>query len=212
MTASAGPALKQLHAEFGDQVTFLTLYVREAHPGECYPQVATMEEKLAHSRDYQARDGLPWTVAVDDPEGSLHRMLDPRPNAAYLMGTDGNVAFRSLWSNDTQSLRDALAAFVSGRPLPVRENELLLVPMIKGMGTMEQTLEIAGDVAKQDVLRQVPPMYAMARIASLFEPLPPLGRGIAATAVTMAGMAALVIGARRLLGHSDDRRYMSRSW
>src|SRR2546422_673281 len=32
MTASAGPALKRLYAEFGDRVAFLTLYVREAHP------------------------------------------------------------------------------------------------------------------------------------------------------------------------------------
>ena len=46
MTASAGSALKQLHEEFGDRVAFVTLYVREAHPGERYPQSQTLEQKL----------------------------------------------------------------------------------------------------------------------------------------------------------------------
>jgi hypothetical protein len=34
MTASAGPALTCLYAEFGNQVAFVTLYVRKAHPGD----------------------------------------------------------------------------------------------------------------------------------------------------------------------------------
>jgi hypothetical protein len=41
MTASAVPALKKLWAEFGSRVAFITLYVREAHPGENYPQPQT---------------------------------------------------------------------------------------------------------------------------------------------------------------------------
>jgi len=36
MTKSAGPALNDLYAEFGDRVEFLALYVREAHPGDRY--------------------------------------------------------------------------------------------------------------------------------------------------------------------------------
>jgi hypothetical protein len=40
----------RLSAEFGDRVAFLTLYVREAQPGERYPQPQTFEEKLAHAR------------------------------------------------------------------------------------------------------------------------------------------------------------------
>lgn len=52
MTASAGPALKRMHEEFGDRVGFVTLYVREAHPGERYPQPETFEQKLEHARAY----------------------------------------------------------------------------------------------------------------------------------------------------------------
>lgn len=66
MTASAGPALLRLHREFADRIGFVTLYVREAHPGDRYPQPTTFEQKLPYARDYQARDAIPWPVAVDD--------------------------------------------------------------------------------------------------------------------------------------------------
>ena len=96
MTKSAGPALKQLHHEFGDRIGFVSLYVREAHPGDDYPQPESFERKLRHARDYRDREELSWPVAFDDVEGTLHRQLDPKPNAAYLMATDGTVLWRSI--------------------------------------------------------------------------------------------------------------------
>ncbi|MDP8974054.1 MAG: redoxin domain-containing protein, partial [Actinomycetota bacterium] len=48
MVASNGQALKRLHEEFGDQVSFVTLYVREAHPGERYPQPGAFKQKLEY--------------------------------------------------------------------------------------------------------------------------------------------------------------------
>lgn len=59
MALSGVPDLKQLHARFGDRVEFVTLYVREAHPGERYPQPDTAEQKLAHARAYKKRTGIP---------------------------------------------------------------------------------------------------------------------------------------------------------
>jgi len=148
MTASAGPALKRLYAEFGDRVAFLTLYVREAHPGERYPQPQTFEEKLAHARAYEARDQIPWPVVVDDITGSLHQTLDARPEAAYLMDTDGIVAFRALWANDERVLHQVLKAIVSGQPSPLGENQEKLIPMLKGMGVMYEILGFAGKPAR----------------------------------------------------------------
>ena len=108
MTRNAGPALKRLYNEFGDDVRFVTLYVREAHPGDRYPQPRNFREKLVNARIYRERDRIPWPVAVDDLEGTLHRSLDNKANAAYIVDLDGNVAFRALWSNDYQTLREAL--------------------------------------------------------------------------------------------------------
>jgi hypothetical protein len=75
MTASAGPALRHLHDEFGDRVQFLTLYVREAHPGDRYGQPQDMATKTAHARAYAERDRIDWPVAIDEIDGSLHTAL-----------------------------------------------------------------------------------------------------------------------------------------
>src|SRR5918994_5949711 len=114
MTASAGPVLKQLYGEFRNRVKFLTLYVREAHPGERYRQPSTFEQKREHARAYKSRDEIPWPIAVDDVDGSLHRRLDPKPNAVYIIDSNGVVAFRALWSNDERPVRDALKSLTAG--------------------------------------------------------------------------------------------------
>lgn len=198
MTASAGPALTQLHREFGDRVAFVTLYVREAHPGERYPQPDTLEKKLEHARAYRERDQIPWPVAVDGVEGDLHRALDAKPNAAYLMDTAGTVAFRALWSNDPRALRKGLGAIVSGRPSPIGERQAKVVPMVRAMGVVYEVLGSAGEGARQDLRREAPPMYAMARLAALFRPLPPLGRGVAAVATGALGALLAIGGLSRL--------------
>jgi hypothetical protein len=205
MTASAGPALKRLHQEFGDRVEFVSLYVREGHPGERYPQPETFEQKLRHARDYRERDGIPWPVAVDSLEGDLHRALDPKPNAAYLMDTAGNVAFRSLFSNDEGALRRGLEAAASGRAGAVGETQTYVLPALAGMGKMYETLLFAGEEAQRDFLRESAPMYGFARLAALFRPLPPLGRGIAALTTSLLGAGALLGGVRWLSRRTRSR-------
>jgi hypothetical protein len=135
---------------------------------------------------------------VDDVEGDLPRALDPKPHAAYLMDTEGNVAFRTLWANDQQVLQGPLEAITSWQELPIGEREPMIVPMLKGMGKQYEILDLAGSVAKQDLLRETPPMYAMARLAALFRPLPPLGRGIAAQLISMLGLMLMLGGLRWL--------------
>lgn len=195
MTASAGPALKRLHEQFGDRVAFVSLYVREAHPGERYPQPEAFERKLEHARAYRDRDGLPWPVAVDDVDGSLHRALDPKPSSVYVMDRDGTVAFRALWSNHERVVREGLELVAEGPASESRQRDNRVIPMTRGLGCQYEFLDLAGDVAKRDVLRQVPPMYAMARLAAVLKPLPPLARGAVAQALFMgmsvAGAVAL---------------------
>ena len=194
MTESAGPVLERLHEEFGDRVNFVTVYVREAHPGNRFPQPDSAERKMAHARAYQERDQIPWPIAVDDVEGTLHRSLDPKPHSAYLVDSNGTVVGRLLWANDYRTLRRALDALVAGRAPGEVENKV--VPMVRGLGKIDEVLSQAGGYARTDFRREVPPMYAMARLAGLFRPLPPLGRGVAAVATSLAAMALLVLAVR----------------
>jgi len=138
-------------------------------------------------------------VVVDDINGSLHQTLDARPEAAYLMDTDGTVAFRALWANHERVLRQVLKAIVSGQPSPLGENQEKLIPMLKGMGGMYEILGFAGKPARRDVAREVPPMYGIVHLAALFRTLPPLGRSLAAITIAMAGMLVLITSVRRLL-------------
>ncbi|KGH45346.1 hypothetical protein IN07_18095 [Modestobacter caceresii] len=192
MTASAGPALQRLYDDFGDRVRFLTLYVREAHPGDRYVQPGDMGTKTEQARAYAERDGIRWPVAVDDIDGTLHRQLDDKPDAAYIVGTDGRVLFRSLWANEHERLRAALEAVADGEQRPVGQSEAKGRALLRGTGTMWQTLSAAGPVALRDVARQAPPMWLSARVADLARPLPPLARGAVGTALPMVGMMGMM--------------------
>lgn len=191
MTASAGPALKRLYREFGDRVAFLTLYVREAHPGETYPQPKTMEEKLRHARAYRDRDQIPWTIAADDLDGTLHRALEPKPNAAYLMDKDGRIAQRVLWSNDERVLRRAIELVLAGAP--ASELEPILVPSLSGSGYVKPVLAAAGPAALADLRRAAPEVHLFSRFADLFRLVPRQNRGYVA-AGTLAAALAMVAG------------------
>ncbi len=119
MTASSNPKLKRLHHRFGHDIEFVMLHVREAHPGERHDQPETHDARIAHARELKARVRLPFRIAVDDPTGTVHRKLDEKPNAAYLVDRHGRIVFRSLWAADDKSLRAAMPSVLRGeRPDP----------------------------------------------------------------------------------------------
>lgn len=198
MTASAAPVLKRLHRELGDAVAFVTVYVREVHPGDRIPQPRSAEWKMRHARMLRVRDGLPWTVAVDDLAGTFHRALGSNSNAAYLMDPNGNVAFRTLWSNDERVLRDALLAVACGRSDHPFERERWIVPMLRGLTRLDQVVRTAGPVAVRDLRRATPGVYAAGEVAWLWSVLTPRGRLALAAATATAALS--LWGSVRWLG------------
>ncbi len=190
MAASAGPVLERLHARYGDRVAFVTLYVREAHPGERVPQPRTFDEKLANARAYQQRDRIPWPVAVDDLDGTVHRAIGRVPDMAYVIDRRGRVAGRILWSNDARGLRTMLRAIAENRTPARRTRYASLVPFLRGLGVASDVLANAGRPARRDMLVTFPPFYLLAQLARIFRPLPPLGRGLAALGVVAASILA----------------------
>jgi hypothetical protein len=198
MTASSNPILKQLHAEYGSEVQFVMLHVREAHPGERRPQPHSFDEKLDHARELKKRDELPFPVVVDDPAGTTHRNLDQKPNSAWLIDRHGRIAFRALWAADEKPLRQALDAVIGGERLRKPESTHRLMPMAMGVGMMQDMLRRSGPQAQRDIIRAAPPMAAMAWVADRFRPLDAKWRGLAAMATVMGvGAAAVAAIARR---------------
>ena len=190
MTASAAPSVQELHDEFGDRVDFIMLYVREAHPGEHFTQSETMEEKLEHARALQEFYDIQWTVAADNIDGDLHRALDPKPNAAFLMNSEGIILFRSLWAADRDAMRQALAAAAAGRAPERKQSETLLGPVIRAMGQVQEVMKRGGPQAVSDLWRAGFPMALAGRVATFFTPLSPDQRGIAAVLTLALGMLA----------------------
>lgn len=194
MTASAAPTVQQLYDEFGDRVDFVMLYVREAHPGELITQAETMDEKLEHARALKQLYDIPWTVAADAIDGDLHRALDPKPNSAFLVGSDETILFRSLWAADVGALREALDAVASGRVPDKRQSQKLIGPVVRAMGQVQEVMTRGGPQAVRDLWRAGLPMALAGRIATFFRPLSPDQRGIAAV-VTLALSMLVALGA-----------------
>jgi hypothetical protein len=198
MAASAAPVLKRLHRQFGEAVAFVTVYVREAHPGDRIPQPDTMEWKTRHARMLRDRDGIPWTVAVDDLDGSFHRALGSNSNSAHLVDPNGNIAFRTLWSNDEAVLRSALRAVAAGRPDHPFERERRVLPMARGLAHVDEVVRAAGPAAVDDLRREAPLVYAAAEVAWVWRTLTPLGRVVLVTAGAAAVVGAYAAARRAL--------------
>jgi hypothetical protein len=193
MTASAAPSVQDLHAEFGDRINFIMLYVREAHPGEHITQAETMEEKLQHARALKEFYDIEWTVAADNIHGGLHRALDPKPNSAFLVDGQGKILFRSLWAADKGPLRQALEAVSKGCVPQKNQSETLIGPVARAMGQVQEVMERGGPQAVRDLWRSGLPMALAGRIATFFSPLSPDQRGIAAV-LTLTFFVLIALG------------------
>ena len=192
MTASALPVIDALHAEFGDRVDFVLLNVREAHPGAHFPQAATDEEKLSHARSLRERYHVPFTVAVDTPDGDLHQRLDGKPNAAFLLDTTGEIVFRAHWARDDRLIRDALQSVLAGTAPEKSQSRAMLGPVAMAMGSVDEVMRTAGPGARRDLWLSASPMATVGLLAKLFRFNRSDHRGIAAVVALGVLMTAEV--------------------
>jgi len=99
MTASAIGGINDLYQRVrGDDIEFLLIYVREAHPGEVIPAHRSMREKTEAARLLRDEEDIHIPILVDDLRGSIHRKYSQLPNPAFLVDKSGRIAFLSLWS------------------------------------------------------------------------------------------------------------------
>lgn len=91
--------MKQLHADWGDRVQFVDILVRQGHPGPDVRPYRTFEEKMRDGERYKQDETIPWTVLVDDLDGTVHRQYGMIADPAYLIGTDGRAAFYNYWTH-----------------------------------------------------------------------------------------------------------------
>jgi copper chaperone CopZ len=105
--AACGP-LEQLYQAYKERVTFLLVYIAEAHPGQILafpaenggeelrivPLVATESQTLDNLRRLVRLANLTIPAAIESPANSVNRDYAAYPNRLYAIGVDGKVAFK----------------------------------------------------------------------------------------------------------------------
>ncbi|MBI2876582.1 MAG: hypothetical protein HYY20_06850 [Candidatus Tectomicrobia bacterium] len=177
MTAGARPGLIDLYKDFKDRVQFVSVYVREAHPGENYPHHISFGQKMRHARDWVEQDKIPWTVAVDMLDGATHRAYGPLPNIVYLIDRTGHLSFRALWAGQEGLLRDKLGELLKREaagedPVSLGQQENLLIPLLHGAVEFDHALARGGPKAVEDFRREMGSlMYSLERLLSRLQPV-----------------------------------------
>lgn len=108
-TAGSIGGMNDLFADYSgrDDVAFLFVYVREAHPGEKMREHRSLKQKVRAAELFRTEEEVQIPVIVDDLDGKIHKQYGKLPNPTYLIDKSGRVAFRSLWTR-AKTVEEAL--------------------------------------------------------------------------------------------------------
>ncbi|RME88565.1 MAG: hypothetical protein D6770_06715 [Anaerolineae bacterium] len=122
-------AIAERYADQGVGAVFI--YTHEAHPGENYPHLTSMEQKFRHARDLRDKLGVTRPILVDALDGACHRAYGSMPNMTWIIARSGIPVYKSDWT-DANSVENAIQYFLdvtarrrAGQPLvPFRVERL----------------------------------------------------------------------------------------
>lgn len=83
------------------------LYTHEAHPGENYPHLTSMEQKFSNARDLRDIYGVSRPILVDALDGACHRAYGSLPNMTWIFNKQRMVLYRAEWT-DFRSVENAI--------------------------------------------------------------------------------------------------------
>jgi peroxiredoxin len=197
MTAGSVQGINELYDEFrGDDIDFLFVYIREAHPGEEIPAHRSMSDKMHAARILRDHEDLHMPVIVDDLRGSIHKKYSRMPNPAFLIDRDGRVAYRSMWTkpDDLAEAIEELLELQRERGVDhvvVNGGQDLSMPLIYGVLYSYRALERGGEESLKDFREALGLRGQVAlttsRVAKPFIDNP--GKALAIAALTAAVLA-----------------------
>lgn len=103
-------ALAEKYAEHN--VGSIFIYTHEAHPGENYPHLTSMELKYKHAADLRDVLGVSRPIYLDALDGACHRTYGSMPNMTWIFNRTGVPIYKSDWTHHT-SVENALEYFVN---------------------------------------------------------------------------------------------------
>ena len=87
-------ALKQKY----NDVEFLVVYVREAHPGSRILPHQNLDDKISRAQETKDDYGDTREFLVDGVDGAMHRAYGSLPNMVYVVNPEGQVIYRADWA------------------------------------------------------------------------------------------------------------------
>lgn len=87
------------------------IYTNEAHPGEHYPHLTSLEQKYTHARALRDILGVARPILLDALDGACHRAYGSMPNMTWIFARTGIPVYKSDWS-DHHSVANALEYFL----------------------------------------------------------------------------------------------------
>ena len=87
------------------------VYTHEAHPGENFPHLTSMEQKYRHAHALRDIYGVSRPILLDSLDGACHRAFGSMPNMTWIFNKAGIPIYKSDWS-DAASVSNALDYFV----------------------------------------------------------------------------------------------------
>jgi hypothetical protein len=150
--------LNELYLNYRDLgFEFLTIYVREPHPGENYGAHQTWDQKLKYAQECRNQDGIQTAALVDDLDGTVHRAYGSLPNMVYIIEKSGQIVFKAMWT-DHSEIESVLANLVLADQLrakglrvkPSFTERVNYIPAEYAGGLRERVFDRAGPKAWQD--------------------------------------------------------------
>ena len=156
MTAGSIRGLNRLREQYsGEDVQFLFVYVREAHPGDELPAHRSLEDKMEAAELFSEEEEVEMPVLIDKLDGKVHRQYGGMPNPSYLIDKSGRVAFRARWTRPTL-LEEALDELLEEQEESGKEHTVVhggedtSLPRRYGMLHAHRALERGGPEAVRD--------------------------------------------------------------
>lgn len=87
------------------------LYTNEAHPGEHYPHLTSMEQKFEHGRALRDVYGVTRPILLDSLDGACHRAYGSQPNMTWIFNRAGIPVYKSDWT-DSHSVENAIIYYL----------------------------------------------------------------------------------------------------
>jgi Iodothyronine deiodinase len=95
-----------MYRDYGDRASFLTVYIKEAHPEDewqmdsnetenvCYPQPQTLGQRVAIANDFVKRFHYDVPIAVDGMTNAADKAYAGWPERFYIVDESGTIVYK----------------------------------------------------------------------------------------------------------------------